>query len=958
MQRELVYGWGFVRRILAGLAVAMAIAVLAVHALGIPDMPLYTVWHTLLEVTAIVIAGMVFAVGWTTKRLDGHGGMFVLAMGFMAVAVLDVSHVMSSQGMPDYFTPNSVEKSIQFWLAGRFTAAFALLITAGLLVGRHTERGGRWLQASPPRSVGLVLVMAWLVLAHGWFLVWPETVPRTFVPGVGLTHLKVGLEYGLVLLFGVAGGLFYWLHRREQHVNVALLAGAAVAMAMSEVFFTLYASASDLYNLLGHVYKSVAYWMLYQGVFVTSVTLPYRALNASREHMKALIDAVPDLMFELDGKGRYREVHASQQALLAAPIETLAGKTVFDVLPKAAAETVMEALAQARQKGAAYGFLITIPLPGGTKWFELSVSHKGQSAEGDELFLLLSRDVTQRMREQDSLRKFSLAVEQNPNAIIVTDTNARIQYVNRAFTAITGYTLAEVEGQNPRMFASGQTPQDVYRELWDHVAQGYSWRGEFINRRKDGTVYHESTLIFPVVDDRGLPLSYLAIKEDVTERKKTAQRIEQLSNFDVLTGLPNRTYFANRFQQVLSLTERTQSHLTLLHLDVDNFKQINESLGHRVGDDLLVAIADRLLKTLRDEDTVCRQSGDEFMVALPLTDDRRAVQVTKELQQALQQPFRVDHYDLVVTCSVGIVTYPEDGSTFEALTQRADTALHRAKQDGRGSYRFFAEDMQSKAAEVLQLENGLRSALQAQQLEVHFQPQVRIDDQSMIGVEALLRWKHPERGNISPAVFIPVAEASGQIVGIGAWVMRTAAAQAQRWRLEKGVNVTVAVNLSMAQFRHEGLVALVTDVLAETGLPAHLLELELTESIAMEDPERVVQVLGRLQNLGVTLSIDDFGTGYSSFSYLKRLHVQKLKIDQSFVRNITVDGNDASIVKAIISMAHSLGIGTIAEGVETADQLEVLRSLGCDEAQGWLFSAARPAADLEVWLARAGSHVG
>ncbi len=957
MQLEPVYGWTFVRRTLVVLAVGLLLAVWVAQIEGAPGIPYYALWHTFFEVAAMVIAGMVFAVGWTTKRMDAHGGVFLMAMGFLAVAVFDFSHAMSAVGMPDYITPNSVDKSIYFWLAARFTAAFALLAAGWVSLNAMWRGWDRWASATLPRGAALAVVLVWLVCVQAWFLVWPETVPTMFVPGTGLTALKVGLEYGLVALFLLAAGLFYRL-KNHPHINMPLLVGAAAVMAMSEILFTLYATADDIYNLLGHLYKVVAYWMLYQGVFVTTVTLPYRAMDASREHLQALIEAVPDLMFELDDKGCYLGAHASQKALLAAPIDTLVGKTVFEVLPLAAAETVMQALAKAREQGAAYGFLITLPVPDGAKWFELSVSLKGQSGQGGWSFLVLSRDVTQRVKEQDSLRKFSLAVEQNPNAIIVTDTNACIQYVNRAFTAITGYTLAEVEGQNPRMFASGQTPPDVYRELWDHIAEGYSWRGEFINRRKDGTVYNESTLIFPVIDDRGLPLSYLAIKEDVTERKKTAQRIEQLSNFDVLTGLPNRTYFANRFQQLLSLTERAHGHLTLLHLDIDNFKQINESLGHRVGDDLLVAVAERLLSTLRDEDTLCRQSGDEFMVALPLTDDRRAVQVTKELQQVLLQPFRVDHYDLVVTCSVGIATYPEDGNTFDGLTQRADTALHRAKQDGRGSYRFFAEDMQSKAAEVLQLENGLRSALQARQLEVHFQPQMRIDDERMIGVEALLRWKHPEKGNISPAVFIPVAEASGQIVGIGAWVMRTSAAQAQRWRLERGVDVTVAVNLSMAQFRHESLVDLVRDVLVETGLPAHLLELELTESIAMEEPEHVVHVLGRLQSLGVTLSIDDFGTGYSSFSYLKRLHVQKLKIDQSFVRNITVDGNDASIVKAIVSMAHSLGIGTIAEGVETAEQLEVLRALGCDEAQGWLFSPARPAQDLGDWLDRARNRVG
>lgn len=941
--------WWRTWRVLAVLATVMGVLWFGSPQLHWPDVPYFLIWHQALEVLAIAVSAMIFAVGWNTHSQRPHGRVLALSLGFLAVAVLDFSHSTSFVGMPNYFTPNSVEKGIHFWLAARYAAALTLLVVV-LWPFSVWAMPRRVLSVWFFRPLsGLLLLGAGVVLVHVWLLVYPHTIPPTFVEGVGLTPFKLMAECGVIALHVVTAALL-WLQRdQKQQFNTPMLFGAVCVMAMSEVFFTLYLRATDVFNLTGHLYKVVAYWLLYQAVYVTAVTQPYRALNTSRQYLQAILNAVPDVVFEVNAQGRYCNVYAPRPKLLAAPVAQLLGRTVHDMLPPAAAAEVMAALDEAREHGHSYGRILEVPLRVGLRWFELSVTRKGHDERQGEQFVVLSRDITQRTTDQVALRRLGMAVEQNPNAIVITDPDARIEYVNPAFVTCTGYSAAEVQGCNPRLLASGQTPPEVYQAMWAEITAGRSWRGELINRRKNGDIYVEDALIFPIANEQGQTINYLAIKEDITERKRAAARIEQLAHFDALTGLPNRTFFATRLQQVLALAQHAHSCVALLHLDLDNFKHINESLGHKVGNELLQAVAQRLKDWLPDEDLLCRHSSDEFMVVLPLLrEPQAAAHTTKELQQALQAPFRLANaYDLVVTSSVGIALYPDDGADFDTLAQCAESALHRAKSEGRDTYRFFAPGTQQRATRVLQLENALRAALPQEQLQVYYQPQIRAHDQQLVGFEALVRWRHPEWGMVSPGDFIPVAESSGQIIAIGAWVLRTAALQARRWLDAGHSSLTVAVNLSMAQFRHPGLVQLVQDVLNDTGLPPEWLELELTESMAMDRPANVTEVVGRLHALGVSLSIDDFGTGYSSLSYLKRLRVQKLKIDQSFVRNIATDANDASIVNAIINMAHSLGTFTVAEGVETPEQFDMLCRLGCDEMQGYLFSPALPVPELE-----------
>ncbi|MDZ4202138.1 MAG: EAL domain-containing protein [Gallionella sp.] len=434
------------------------------------------------------------------------------------------------------------------------------------------------------------------------------------------------------------------------------------------------------------------------------------------------------------------------------------------------------------------------------------------------------------------------------------------------------------------------------------------------------------------------------------ERKRNEDRIKYLAHFDALTALPNKTQLEERLNYLLSLAKRGRGQLAVMFLDLDHFKHINDTLGHSAGDALLVEVAKRLKACMRDGDTISRQGGDEFILLLPSGDVQTVSHIAEKLLDAVAQPYQIAGKEMNVTPSIGIALYPGDGKDFEMLASNADAAMYRAKQEGRNCYRFFTAEMQTRSARMLQLGNALRHALENNEMSLHYQPQIDLESGRVIGAEALLRWRNAELGNVSPAEFIPVAEDNGLILPIGEWVLRSAVQQAKRWLETHLAPLVIAVNLSAVQFRHPSLPALVTRILDEAQLPPEYLELELTEGVAMHDPQAAIGVMNDLHERGVRMSIDDFGTGYSSLSYLKKFKVYKLKIDQSFVRDISTDLEDKAIVSAVINMAASLGLQTIAEGVETDSQLAYLREQGCKEVQGYYFSKPLPAADFERWV--------
>lgn len=566
----------------------------------------------------------------------------------------------------------------------------------------------------------------------------------------------------------------------------------------------------------------------------------------------------------------------------------------------------------------------------------------------------------QQLREklQQSEESARLVLENSLDAIINMDAAGLVTEWSGAAMRMFGYQREEVIGHVlAEIIIPPQLREAHHRGMQRLLATKQSHmlgRTVEVNAlRRDGSEFPVELAIAQI--QRGQSTFFSAFLRDISGRKEAEQRIQHLAHFDALTGLPNRAQLNDHLHFALSLARRSSGHLAVMFLDIDHFKDINDTLGHSIGDALLVELANRLKQVLREEDSISRLGGDEFILLLPDSDVRGAEKVAQKLLAQIAEPYRLDAHELAVTGSIGIAIFPEDGEDLETLSRNADAAMYRAKQEGRNSYRFFTAEMQARSARSLKLVNALRHALDRNQLHIHYQPQLSIQGNQVTGAEALLRWEHPELGAISPAEFIPVAEDSGLILPIGEWVLRQAVQQAKLW-LENGhPPLVMAVNLSAVQFRHPDLPNLVTRILAEASLPPEYLELELTEGVAMHDPQGAIAVMNNLHDRGIRMSIDDFGTGYSSLSYLKKFKVYKLKIDQSFVRDIITDPEDKAIVSAIIHMARSLGLQTIAEGVETSGQLAFLRAQECDEAQGHHFSKPLSAAQFEQFLKNRGS---
>lgn len=565
----------------------------------------------------------------------------------------------------------------------------------------------------------------------------------------------------------------------------------------------------------------------------------------------------------------------------------------------------------------------------------------------------LTREIVERKAAEAQMRLSAAVFANNSEAIVITDEHNNIVRVNDAFTRISGYRADEVIGKNPRIFASGRMNSQFYRGMWDTLLQKDGWTGEIWNARKSGEVFPEWMILSLVRDGDGKITNHIAIYSDITGRKREEEQIQFLANHDVLTRLPNRFLLTDRLEQALAFAERNKTKAGVMFIDLDHFKNINDSLGHDAGDELLRQVALRMSASFRRTDTIARLGGDEFVAVLSeIGSENEVASAAEKLLEMFEEKFVVDGHHLTISASIGISVFPDDGNTAVSLMRNADIAMYRAKAQGRNTYQFYRAEMTLLATERLQLEIQLRHAIQQGQLFLHYQPQVDLQTGEMVGVETLIRWKHPELGIVSPARFIPIAEDSGLILEIGEWVLREACLQGRRW-LDQGYRpVQIAVNVSGVQFKRGRIAERVRDILGETGFPPRHLELEITESVLMASGEAGFDILNSLKALGPTLALDDFGTGYSSLSRLKNVPLDYLKVDQSFVRDIASDPNDAAIVRAVLSMAREMDLKVIAEGVETDEQLQFLRGLQCPIFQGYLFSRPVPPEDVEQYLRR------
>lgn len=575
------------------------------------------------------------------------------------------------------------------------------------------------------------------------------------------------------------------------------------------------------------------------------------------------------------------------------------------------------------------------------------------------LYLLVSYSINEEKKANKSDLLIATSVFEAQDSLIITDADSVILRVNKAFTESTGYTAEELLGQTPRILQSGRHDREFYRQMWQSISQNGSWQGEIWDKRKDGEIYPKLLTISAVRDDDGKVTHYVGAHLDITERKASDERILQLAFYDPLTRLPNRQLLLDRVQRALISSSRSGQKGALLFIDLDNFKTINDTIGHAMGDLLLQQVAARLLSCVRDYDTVARLGGDEFIVMLEdlskkAVDAAELAEVVGEkILTTLSQPYQLNSHVIRSSSSVGITLINAEEYEVDEVLRQSDIAMYQAKKSGKNAFRFFDPEMQEIINTRTALESALYKSLELQQFELYYQVQVN-NSRLPIGAEVLIRWLHPEMGMSLPAKFIPLAEETGLIQPIGKWVLEMVCALLKKWERNKhACNLVLAVNISASQFHQANFVEQVRELVHKHCFNPGLLKFEITESILLEDTEETIATMHGLKEIGIKLSLDDFGTGYSSLQYLKMLPLDQIKIDQSFVRDITVDPNDAAIVRTIIAMTNALGLDVIAEGVETVEQHNFLKLRGCNDHQGFLFGKPMPLEEFEASLIQA-----
>ncbi len=795
-------------------------------------------FHTAVEMFAVAVAILVFAVGYHV--LDEHRACasLMLACAFLAVGLLDFLHLMAYPGMPDLVTPNTSHKTLIFWLAARLVAAVAILLYVILPASSHEERVHRRMFL-----IGALVLVAGVAYVGIWR---PHWVPALFLPGEGLTSLKVSLEALVIALHVLTLGIMALHPEIRRRSGMGLLAGALVLIIASELYFMIYRELTDTLFVLGHVYKVMAYLLIYRGMFLESVHRPVERLEAARQVIEA--------------------------------------------------------------------------------------------------------------RE----RRYHQLVDTAPDGVVVTDAQGRILLANRNMEAMFGYPAEELVGRPveclmpERYRARHEAHRDSMVENWRPRAMGKV--ADLVGMRRDGSEFPLDISLNTFEDDAGNRIT--AFIRDITERRRQEARIRHQATHDELTGLPNRLLLADRLAQALAHAGRHGTKVAVMLLDLDNFKLVNDSMGHLEGDAVLKEVARRLTESLRREDTVARFGGDEFIILLSdVGRETDLAAVAGNILKTFERPIQIREGHVInASASLGIALYPDDGTDEETLVRYADMAMYEAKQSGRNTYAFFSERLDSQVHEEQRLVERLKHALAQERFQLHYQPLVDVASGEVVGAEALLRWHDEELGPVSPERFVPAAEANGLIVPLGDWVLRAACEQAARFAAQ-GLSLRVSINLSAMQFRQQDLVDKLRAALNASGAPPDRLDVEVTETVAMADVALARQQLQGLKALGVGISLDDFGTGYSSLAYLKALPIDRLKIDRTFVQDIGSGHQADMILRAIVHLGHSLDLRVVAEGVETEAQLSFLDGLGCDAYQGWLHSRAMPASDLLGFLETGRSRV-
>jgi len=679
------------------------------------------------------------------------------------------------------------------------------------------------------------------------------------------------------------------------------------------------------------------------------------ALRDSEAKFATVLRNCPEaISITTERDGVYVDVNEAFERTTGFGRDELVGRSSLDVGMWADALERQALLARLARQARVEGFLAHIRRRDG----EVRVTQ--MSAERVEIagvpcLVIIARDVTQQKRLEDELRLAARVFESIDEGIVVTDPAERIIAANPAFERMSGYREDELRGQRASLLASRRHDQRFFAQMWEKVHASGRWQGELWARSKNGEEGPYLMTLSAVRDDEGAVINHVGVMRDISHIKRSQEQLEYLANYDALTGLGNRNLFMSQLKVGLDRAARHHRRLALIFVDLDNFKSVNDTLGHDVGDQLLAEVARRIKASVRQEDVVCRLGGDEFTVYVEdFADPEGLVSTAQRLVQSIAEPYQLGQHRVEVTASVGISIYPNDGTTIAELIRNADTAMYKVKEHGRNGFQFFREDMNARAFERMVFVSGLRRALDRGEFRLVYQPQIALEGGTARGAECLLRWKHPDLGEVSPGSFVPVAEETGLILPIGEWVFRQLAQELRQLGDTPGGRVTV--NLSARQLREAGVVEALLRTLQDAGLDPARLAVDVPEVALLDESERTAESLRQLRARGIGITLDDFGTGYSSLSHLKRFPIDCVKIDRSFVRDISTDAGDAAIVAAIVAMAHSLGLDMVAEGVETREQVEFLRSHGCTAAQGYLFSRPLSVDGLREWLGgRAGS---
>jgi len=815
-----------------------------------------------------------------------------------------------------------------------------------------------WLRVRGPSRRALGYVVAGIA-AHAIsdFLYAYALLGGTYEAG---HHLDIVWLVGFVLIFWGASIHTPQAAKNPETVGLDLgrlrtgrmLPVSALALTVLIVFFFRNSlSADDYHQLLYPVLLLVAFSALRERASSSLEARYASELQASESRMRQLFFATPALTsITRLADGTFLEVNNGYLEVTGYRREEMIGHTSLELGLWADPGDRQRVLARLSSGQPARGMDIRIRTRSGAIR-EVLASFEPMRIGDEDFLLAVAQDVSERKMAEAEMRKLSGALEQAADTVMITTPDGLIEYVNPAFEKTTGYGRAEVLGRNPRLLNAGLQGPEFYQALWETLEKGDVFSEVFINRRKNGSLFYEQKTITPLRDASGAITHFVATGRDITDRIEVEEQLRFLAHHDTLTELPNRALMLERLKRDLAAARSAERRLGVLFLDLDRFKIINDTLGHDAGDDMLRQLSERLLHRLRPNDSIARFGGDEFVLVI---NDIKSVDELAALAErmliALLPPFEIQATALHVTASIGISVYPNDGEDSGTLLKHADAAMYRAKEMGGNTFQFYSAEIGSHAMKRLTLENDLRMALERGEFVLHYQPQIDTRSGAVVGVEALLRWNHPERGLVAPLSFIPLLEETGLIMPVGRWVLESALTQLDQWHRAGWRSLKVAVNLSSRQFHEPELVDRLAECLKLHHLPARCVELEITESTLLQHIPATTATLEKLSALGFGIALDDFGTGYSSLSYLRRFPIDALKIDRSFVRDIPEDSNDAAITRAIVVMAQSLQLRLVAEGVEQQRQRDFLLALGCDTMQGYLFSKPLDAAAMTRYL--------